>query len=116
MDLEQPAYPVTASQLAAKGVKTFKSHSVLTHFKVKYENLDRLALQKQNKETFLTNGSWLAREQMRNPACIQFAAVDPLPGVNAQTYFGEVHFKLHLRVSDRVDPNNPELGNLSLEP
>lgn len=57
--------------MTAKGVKPFKMHGAWDKFSVDYPKLDRLALQKQQKELFLTNGSWAAREQLRNPACIQ---------------------------------------------
>jgi hypothetical protein len=43
---------------AAKGVKAFNYHEPKKPYSITYPNLDRVALQKQQKMTFLTNGSW----------------------------------------------------------
>lgn len=76
LDLASAA-PSNLAALSAKGHKVFKMHEAARPFTAKYHNLDRLALQKQQKELFLTNGSWSAREQLRNPACIQLYMTDP---------------------------------------
>jgi hypothetical protein len=51
---------------------------------------------------FLTNGSWAAREQLRNPACIQWLGFDPV--ISNPTILGFMKVKLRVRVSDRVAP------------
>jgi hypothetical protein len=61
LDLEQSATQVL-KRMTAKGHKPFKCHAAWDKFTVEYSNLDRLALQKQQKELFLTNGSWANRE------------------------------------------------------
>jgi hypothetical protein len=69
LDIEMGQTDFT-NKMAAKGVKPFSTHPSLKESTSEYPGLDRLALQKQNKKLFLTNGSWSAREQLRNPACI----------------------------------------------
>lgn len=54
--------------------------------------------------TFLTNGSWSAREQLRNPACIQFLAYNPFPGSGVAETIGWMKVELILRVSDKIIP------------
>lgn len=44
------------ADLAAKGVKPFKLHPAKCHFEASYTDLDRIAMQKQEKMTFKTNG------------------------------------------------------------
>lgn len=54
--------------------------------------------------TFLTNGSWSAREQLRNPACIQFLAYNPFPGSGVAETIGWMKVELILRLSDKIIP------------
>lgn len=50
------------NKAAAKGVKPFTMHGALKDSVTDYGFLDRIAMQKQNKMLFLTNGSWANRE------------------------------------------------------
>lgn len=58
--------------------------------------------------TFLTNGSWSAREQLRNPACIQFLAYNPFPGSGVAEVIGWMKVELILRLSDKIIPGYEE--------
>lgn len=112
LDLEMGQFDFL-QKMAAKGTKPFHCHAPLTKFSHTYSDLDRLALQKQQKEWFLTNGSWNAREQLRNPACIQLQMVDPYQTVApAQDSFCDVYFELQIMCSDRVDPADPVLADV----
>jgi hypothetical protein len=86
-------------------------HPAKRNYEIKYPGLDRLAMQKQQKSMFLTNGSWANREQPRNPACIQWLGFDPV--VQNPTTLGFMKVKLRVRVSDRVAPGTEQLGNVA---
>jgi len=50
---------------------------------------------------FLCNGSWFAREQLRNPACITIRTVNPSTGV---LEYGLAFIELQIRFSERIKP------------
>ena len=102
--------------LAAKGKKPFDMHAAKTHFTETYPDLDRIALQKQNKEMFKTNGSWNAREQLREPAGIILWAVSPTQ-VDLDSFegFGTVVTEFRFRLSERNKPG-AEFGSPILHP
>lgn len=81
-------------------------HAPLAHFEESWTHLDKICLQKQNKTTFKTNGSWDSREQLEKYPCgIIIRAVSPsLYDITSNGGMGTIQVEYQIRLSERNKP------------